>query len=98
MTVGTTARVGAGIPQIAGASGDDGVTQAIGERLVTGSASKMGSRLLRAVGRGSLLAGEAKAVRGRIRDARYIADVPPADLVLETVPEDSELEKSVLGR
>ena len=89
-------QMGAGIAQVAAASGYGVVMRDIEERFVSGGLSKIEGRLQRAVEKGSLPADEAKAVRGRIRGTLNLVDAARADLVIEAVPEEPELKKSVL--
>ncbi len=89
-------QMGAGIAQVAAASGYDVVMRDIEERFVAGGFAKIDGRLQRAVEKGALTSDEANAVRGRIQGTLNMADAARADLVIEAVPEEPELKKSVL--
>lgn len=89
-------QMGGGIAQAAASSGYDVVMRDIEERFVSGGLSKIQARLRRAVEKGSLRADEAMTILGRIHGTLSMADAAKADLVIEAVPEEPELKKSVL--
>ncbi len=89
-------QMGAGIAQVAATSGYSVIMRDIEERFVAGGFTKIDGRLQRAVEKGSLQAEEAKIIRGRIQGTLNMADAARADLVIEAVPEEPELKKSVL--
>ncbi len=88
--------MGAGIAQVAAASGYDVVMRDIEDRFVQGGLSKIAGRLERAVEKGSLDRDAADMIRNRIHGTLDLAAAAKADLVIEAVPEDPELKKSVL--
>ncbi len=88
--------MGAGIAQVAAVSGYDVILRDIEERFIAGGFSKIERGLQRLVEKGSLQADEATLVRGRIQGTLDLADAARADLVIEAVPEEPELKKSVL--
>ncbi len=89
-------QMGGGIAQVAAMAGYDVVMRDIEQRFVDGGFNKIDTRLQRAVEKGSLRPDEAKAIRGRIRGTLAMADAAHADLVIEAVPEEPALKKSVL--
>ncbi len=89
-------QMGAGIAQVAAASGYDVIMRDIEDRFVQGGLSKIQARLERAVEKGSMDRGAAAMVRNRIHGTLDLAAAAKADLVIEAVPEDPELKKSVL--
>ncbi len=89
-------QMGAGIAQVAAASGYDVIMRDIEERFVSAGFSKIDRGLQRLVQKGSLKEDEAKLIRGRIQGTLDLADASRADLVIEAVPEDPALKKSVL--
>ena len=89
-------QMGAGIAQVAAASGYEVIMRDIEERFVSGGLSKIEGRLHRAVEKGSMQAAEARSVRARIRGTLRLAEAAQADLVIEAVPEEPGLKKSVL--
>lgn len=89
-------QMGAGIAQVAAVSGYDVIMRDIEERFVAGGFSKIEKGLQRSVVKGSLNADEARIIRGRIQGTLNLADAARADLVIEAVPEEPELKKSVL--
>ncbi len=68
----------------------------IEDRFVQGGLSKIEARLERAVSRGELDGSARTAIRSRIQGTLDMAAAANADLVIEAVPEDPELKKSVL--
>jgi 3-hydroxybutyryl-CoA dehydrogenase len=88
--------MGAGIAQVAAASGYDVVMRDIEDRFVQGGLSKIEARLQRAVSKGELDAESQAAIRSRILGTLDMAAAAKADLIIEAVPEDPELKKSVL--
>jgi 3-hydroxybutyryl-CoA dehydrogenase len=89
-------QMGAGIAQVAAMSGYDVVMRDIEDRFVQGGLSKIDGRLARAVEKGSLDRDAAAMVRGRIQGTLDLTDAARADLVIEAVPEEPDLKKSVL--
>lgn len=89
-------QMGAGIAQVAAMSGYDVVLRDIEDRFVQGGLSKIEGRLGHAVEKGSLDRNAADAVRGRIQGTLDMAAAAHADLVIEAVPEEPDLKKSVL--
>ncbi len=89
-------QMGAGIAQVAAASGYDVIMRDIEERFVAAGFSKIDRNLQRSVQKGALKADEATIIRGRIQGTLNLADAARADLVIEAVPEEPELKKSVL--
>ncbi len=89
-------QMGAGIAQVAAASGYDVIMRDIEERFVAAGFSKVDKNLQRSVQKGALAPGEATIIRGRIQGTLTLADAAKADLVIEAVPEEPELKKSVL--
>jgi len=89
-------QMGAGIAQVAAASGYDVILRDIEERFVSGGLAKIEKGLQRTVEKGALKADEARIIRGRIQGTLDLADAVRADLVIEAVPEEPELKKSVL--
>ncbi len=89
-------QMGAGIAQVAATSGYDVVLRDIEERFVQGGLSKIEGRLRRAVEKGSFDVDAASAIRSRIHGTLDMAAAAQADLVIEAVPEEPELKKSVL--
>ncbi|HYM38922.1 MAG TPA: 3-hydroxybutyryl-CoA dehydrogenase [Thermoplasmata archaeon] len=89
-------QMGAGIAQVAAAAGYDVVMRDIEDRFVLGGLSKIQGRLQRAVSKGELDAAAQEAIRSRIRGTLDMAAAAKADLVIEAVPEEPELKKSVL--
>ncbi len=89
-------QMGGGIAQVAAMAGYDVVMRDIEQRFVDGGFSKIDARLQRAVEKGSLRADDAKAIRGRIQGTLDMADAARSDLVIEAVPEEPSLKKSVL--
>lgn len=89
-------QMGGGIAQVAAASGYDVILRDIEERFVTGGLSKIEGRLQRAVEKAAIDSDQARAIRGRIHGTLNLADAAKADLVIEAVPEEPELKKSVL--
>jgi 3-hydroxybutyryl-CoA dehydrogenase len=89
-------QMGAGIAQVAATSGYDVVLRDIEDRFVQGGLSKIEGRLQRAVEKGSLDSAAAKTIRGRIQGTLDLVDAARADLVIEAVPEEPDLKKSVL--
>lgn len=88
-------QMGSGIAQVAAVSGYDVILRDIEDRFVSGGLSKVETRLQRSVEKKSLSAEEAKAVRARIHGTLQLSEVAEADLVIEAVPEDPALKKSV---
>ncbi len=89
-------QMGGGIAQVAAASGYEVIVRDIEQRFIDGGLSKIESRLQRAVEKGSLAAEAAKAIRGRVRGTLDMAAAAEADLIIEAVPEEPALKKSVL--
>ena len=89
-------QMGAGIAQVAATSGYDVILRDIEDRFVQGGLSKIEGRLARAVEKGSMDRSAADMVRNRIQGTLDMAAAAKADLVIEAVPEDPELKKSVL--
>ena len=89
-------QMGTGIAQVAAASGYHVVMRDIEDRFVQGGLSKIEGRLQRAVVKGELDAAAQGAIRGRIQGTLDMAAAAKADLIIEAVPEDPELKKSVL--
>ncbi len=89
-------QMGAGIAQVAAASGYDVVMRDIEDRFVQAGLSKIDARLARAVSRGELDAASQTAIRSRIHGTLDMAAAAKVDLIIEAVPEDPELKKSVL--
>ena len=89
-------QMGAGIAQVAAASGYDVVLRDIEDRFVQGGLSKIEARLQRSVGKGELDAESQATIRSRIRGTLDMAAAAKADLIIEAVPEDPELKRSVL--
>ncbi len=101
MTVRTIAvlgagQMGAGITQVAAVSGYDVVMRDIEDRFVQGGLSRIESRLQRSVDKGDLAADAMKAILARVHGTLDMAAAAKADLVIEAVPEEPELKKSVL--
>lgn len=88
-------QMGSGIAQVAAVSGYDVILRDIEDRFVSGGLSKVETRLQRSVEKKSLSAEEAKAARARIHGTLQLSEVAEADLVIEAVPEDPALKKSV---
>ncbi len=89
-------QMGAGIAQVAAAAGYDVVMRDIEDRFVQGGLSKIESRLQRAVAKGEMDGAAQKAIRSRIRGTLDMTPAAKADLVIEAVPEDPNLKRSVL--
>ena len=89
-------QMGAGIAQVAAASGYDVVMRDIEDRFVQGGLAKIEARLQRAVNKGELDAGSQATIRSRIQGTLDMAAAAKADLIIEAVPEDPVLKKSVL--
>ncbi len=89
-------QMGAGIAQVAAVSGYDVILRDIEERFVAGGFAKIDRGLQRLVEKDAFKADEAKAVRGRIHGTLEMAEAAHADLVIEAVPEEPTLKKSVL--
>lgn len=88
-------QMGSGIAQVAAVSGYDVILRDIEDRFVSGGLSKIETRLQRSVEKKSLSAEEAKAARARIHGTLQLSEAAEADLVIEAVPEDPALKKSV---
>lgn len=88
--------MGAGIAQVAAASGYDVVMRDIEERFLANGFSKIERSLQRSVEKGSLDAATSKLVRDRIQGTLDFAVAAKADLIIEAVPEDPDLKKTVL--
>lgn len=88
-------QMGAGIAHVAAASGYGVVLRDIEDRFIQGGLSKIEGRLQRAVEKGSLSEPEAKATWGRIRGTLDLSAAAKADLIIEAVPEEPELKKSI---
>lgn len=89
-------QMGAGIAQVAAASGYAVVMRDIEDRFVQGGLSKIEARLGRSVQKGELDDAAARAIRSRVHGTLAMADAAKADLIIEAVPEDPDLKKSVL--
>ncbi len=89
-------QMGAGIAQVAATSGYDVILRDIEDRFVQGGLSKIEGRLQRAVEKGSLDRNAADMIRNRIQGTLDMAAAAKADLVIEAIPEEPELKKSVL--
>ncbi len=89
-------QMGAGIAQVAAASGYDVVMRDVEDRFLTSGFSRVERSLQRSVERGTLDAATAKMIRDRIQGTLDVAAAAKADLVIEAVPEDPDLKKSVL--
>ncbi len=89
-------QMGAGIAQVAATSGYDVVMRDIEDRFVQRGLTKIEARLQRSVSRGELDASSQAAIRSRIQGTLDMAAAANADLVIEAVPEDPDLKKSVL--
>jgi 3-hydroxybutyryl-CoA dehydrogenase len=88
-------QMGAGIAQVAAVSGYDVVMRDIEDRFVQAGLSRIEGRLRRAAEKGTLDAEAAKAARARVQGTLDLAAAAKADLVIEAVPEEPELKKSV---
>ena len=88
-------QMGAGIAQVAATSGYEVVLRDIEDRFVQGGLSRIEGRLQRAVEKGSLDANAATTIRGRIQGTLDLAAAANADLVIEAVPEEPDLKKSL---
>ena len=89
-------QMGAGIAQVAAAAGYGVVMRDIEDRFVQGGLSKIDARLERAVSKGELDAEAQRAIRSRIQGTLDMAAAAKTDLIIEAVPEDPALKKSVL--
>ena len=89
-------QMGAGIAQVAAACGYDVVMRDIEDRFVQSGLSNIEARLRRAVEKGTLDSEGAKMTRDRVQGTLDLAAAASADLVIEAVPEEPELKKSVL--
>jgi 3-hydroxybutyryl-CoA dehydrogenase len=88
-------QMGAGIAQVAAMSGYDVVMRDIEERFIAGGFSRIDRSLRRAVERNTLDPEAAKMLRTRIHGTLDLAAAAKVDLVVEAVPEDVDLKKSL---
>jgi len=89
-------QMGAGIAQVAAASGYDVVMRDVEERFLASGFSKIERSLQRSVEKGALDTASARLIRDRIQGTLDLAAAAKVDLVIEAVPEDPVLKKSVL--
>ncbi len=89
-------QMGAGIAQVAATAGYDVIMRDIEDRFLQGGLSKIQGRIDRAIEKGSMDRNAADMIRNRIHGTLDMAAAAKADLVIEAVPEEPELKKSVL--
>ncbi|GAB4264405.1 MAG: 3-hydroxyacyl-CoA dehydrogenase NAD-binding domain-containing protein [Deferrisomatales bacterium] len=91
--------MGHGIAQVSAAAGCEVVLVDVGEEVLQSARARMEKSLQRMVKAGRLAPEAVGPILGRVRTTTEVeTGVEEADLVIEAVPEDLELKKTVFGR
>ena len=89
--------MGAGIVEVVATAGFDVIVRARTEEGAAAVVAQVASRLARSVERGRLEQAEADAVIARITHTSHLGDLAGCDLALETVIEDLEVKRRLVG-
>jgi 3-hydroxybutyryl-CoA dehydrogenase len=89
--------MGHGIAQVAAQAGYEVVVREVSQEKLDGGIGMIEKQLARAVDKGRMEEGDAKAVRGRITPTLEYGDLAESDLVIEAVTEDLGLKLEMWG-
>src|SRR5215510_13440718 len=90
--------MGSGIAEVCAKSGMETTLSDVTVDFVDRGMSKIESSLAKAVEKGKLGDAEAKAARARVRTSTDHSAAAEADLIIEAIPEDMALKRTIFGK